>query len=75
MKRARFWMVYRDDRFGSAPTAKHWSKAEAENEAERLASQNPEVEFVVLKAVVSVKAAPVFTRNKFDTKPDDYIPF
>jgi len=54
---APFWYVYREG--GDAPQYRHGTKAEAVNEADRLAVLCPGMEFHVLKCVASVKASRV----------------
>ena len=46
---AKFWMVYGMGQ--GAPTHRHYTKVDAQNEAGRLALRNPGVTFVVLAAV------------------------
>lgn len=63
-ERQLFWMVY-GDRQG-APTVKHWTRREAESEAERLATENPGIDFVVLRAVTGYRRNEPVTRLRFD---------
>jgi hypothetical protein len=66
----RFWMVYGVDQ--RAPAVQHSSEAVAIAEAQRLARNNPDVEFYVLESVArAVKADVVFERIE---RPDP-IPF
>lgn len=54
-----YWVVWREG--GSVPTKKHATRADAEQEAIRLASYNPGYRFVVLvsqTAVVQKKPSP-----------------
>ncbi len=81
-KAVKFWMVYGVAQRGS--TYQHRSKASAQEEAKRLATQHPGIAFVVLAAVDAYFAdVPVMQRIKI-TKPDpsayerdsdDSIPF
>ncbi|MHA4731215.1 hypothetical protein [Ensifer adhaerens] len=81
-KAVKFWMVYGVGQRGS--TYQHRSKASAQEEAKRLASQHPGIAFVVLAAVDAYFVdVPVMQRIKI-TKPDpaayerdrdDSIPF
>jgi hypothetical protein len=67
----KFWMVYGIGR--GCPTKQHWSKADAEREAKRLARENPGSFFVVLEAVAAI------AKREFDVitfrADDDGIPF
>lgn len=76
----KFWMVYGIGTRG--PTYRHFSKASAQAEAQRLAALHPETMFVVLAAVDAYAAEkPAMVRFKlFKTAPlgrdaDDDIPF
>lgn len=48
-----FWLVWRD---GTVPIVKHPNEQGAKDEAERLAKQNPDNDFYVLKAEYRLKA-------------------
>ncbi len=81
-KAAKFWMVYGVGQRGS--TYQHRSKASAQEEAKRLASQHPGIAFVVLAAVDAYFAdVPVMQRIKitkhdpvaYERDRDDSIPF
>ncbi len=67
---SKFWMVWSP--IGRAPTFRHLTKKSAQDEATRLANQNPGNPFIVLAAVDAyqseiVPAAPVkITRAKVD---------
>ena len=50
----RFWMVYSPS--GRAPVYRHKSRESAEQEAKRLARENPQLSFFVLKAVTGFTA-------------------
>lgn len=54
IERDKFWLVWRLG--GGAPTVKHFDKADAEREAERLAKCNPGETFYVLKTVAAATA-------------------
>lgn len=76
----KFWMVYGIGTRG--PTYRHFSKAAAQTEAQRLAALHPETMFVVLAAVDAYATEkPAMVRFKlFKTAPlgrdaDDDIPF
>lgn len=65
-----FWMVYGADQ--RAPTVRHTSEAVAIAEAQRLARNNPGIEFFVLESVArAIKADVAFDRIE---RPDP-IPF
>ena len=64
----KFWMVWREG--GQGPTMKHGTLKSAMEEAERLARQFPEKNFVVLE---SLKFCYVTTPVVW--KPTDEIPF
>lgn len=69
---SRFWLVWRSG--GSAPTYKHFTKEAAENEAGRLAGNEPGAVFFVVKAVSGFQAdIPAINTVKL-IKADD-IPF
>lgn len=48
-EREQFWMVYGKDQ--RAPTVRHMTRWQAQQEAQRLAKNNPGIEFYVLAAV------------------------
>jgi len=64
-----FWLVWRDG--GWAPQYKHDSRKSAENEAERLARENPGQDFYVLMPVSRTVKSDVVTERFFD----DELPF
>lgn len=73
---AKFWMVYGIGE--GAPRVQHWTKADAEREAERLAIKNPGTTFVVLSAVNAwrTEIAPVEQVKIVKRRPTDFdIPF
>lgn len=71
LERFKFWLVWREN--GGTPTHRHFTKAEAEREAERLAIANPGQVFFVLKATGGVVAnEPKVRRVTLTTDP---IPF
>lgn len=47
-KSRQFWVVWNDRQY--PPTRKHWTLEEAQDEAERLARNNPGEWFYILKA-------------------------
>lgn len=65
-----FYLVWCEG--GGAPRFKHGDPMDAEQEASRLAKENPGRSFVVLAPVVRITAQSV-TVERFD--PDAYIPF
>lgn len=74
----RFWMVWNPH--GRAPTYKHFSRADAEKEAERLAHNNPSQSFYVLKAVGGtfgdVMLKPIELSKSTDADPmEEELPF
>lgn len=76
----RYWLVWNSSRAVSTSAHRHLTRALADKEALRLAVQNPGQEFVVLKAVTSVKAKlpePEISWSAYQnsTDPDDHIPF
>lgn len=54
MVHSRFWMVWNPA--GRPPSVKHFSRADADKEANRLAVLNPGQRFFVLKAVAGFVA-------------------
>lgn len=74
---AKFWMVYGLKR--GTPSYKHYSKADARQEAERLSRSAPGEMFVVLAAVDAVVSPILDPQTVKLTKPkreeDDGIPF
>ena len=50
MTRYKFWMVFADG--GHAPTKRHFSQAEAEAEAQRIAQKNRRAAYVLETAAV-----------------------
>lgn len=69
--RSVFWMVWREN--GGAPTHRHFSKEDAQNEASRLALKCPGEVFFVLKATAAVAAdIPLIKQVKLNKDP---IPF
>lgn len=71
LERFKFWLVWREG--GGTPTHPHFTKAEAEREAERLAKANTGQVFFVLKATGGVVAPePEVRQIKLTTDP---IPF
>lgn len=68
----RFWLVWRSG--GSAPTFKHFTKEAAENEAGRLAGNEPGAVFFVVKAVSGFQAN-IPTINTVKLIKGDDIPF
>lgn len=72
-KQMRFWMVWNPE--GRQPQYKHFTRTEADMEAQRLARVNPEQSFYVLKAVSGFKSQPSpVDQIKMFTDPDA-IPF
>jgi len=74
-KHHKFWMIYSPQ--GSAPTAMHLTRWDADMEAERLAEANPGREFYVLKAV-NGRCAPKLAVGKIaicGKHPEAGIPF
>lgn len=71
MTKYKFWMVWREE----SPITKfrHYTKTDALNEAERLASANPGEVFYVLKSTAAVVADKPNTRQLKLTR--DQIPF
>lgn len=74
----KFWLVWSDD--GRAPTRKHWTKASAETEADRLATSHPGQVFTILACVGArlahiQPAAKVAVVKREPRKSDDEIPF
>ena len=70
----RFWMIWNPQ--GRTPTMKHWSRTSADNEAARLAKENPAQKFYVLKAVGGAHAsAPEPSPIKMRRDDDAGIPF
>ena len=74
-KPAKFWFVWNPS--GRIPRYQHWAKDAAVREAERLARQNPDDEFVVLESVASVRVpeTPVTWREHVHTDDDRDLPF
>lgn len=66
-----FYLVWREG--GNAPRVKHETVTQAENEAERLARQNPGVEFYVLTPTARAVERRV-TITRFDPLANE-IPF
>lgn len=74
----RFWLVWNSSDYIGTARHKHWSKASAQTEADRLAKAHPQYDFVVLKAVGgSCAATPELHRLQYETESDvdDGIPF
>jgi hypothetical protein len=71
----KFWMVWNVN--GGTPRFKHFSKALARAEAERLSRQSPGDLFIVLAAVDAVisEVTPPETVKLTKPTPDDMIPF
>ena len=70
----KFWMVWNPD--GRQPRYMHMTRDQAENEAKRLASENPGEKFFVLKSITGflAKKAPVKSIKIRPALPDE-IPF
>ena len=66
-----FWMVWRSSgniQFMTYPFVMHPSRQDADDEAERLAAANPNIEFYVLKGVAKVVAvAQPFKWDRIDS--------
>jgi hypothetical protein len=74
MSRSKFWMVLG----AGTPTVRHPSKQSAREEAERLARQHPNVEFVVLESLATVVRSDVsWDLNDIDGSDSHYsdVPF
>jgi hypothetical protein len=69
----RFWMVYGEGQ--RAPAFKHYDRASAERECQRLARQNPGITFFALCAVSESRRVDVETRSLPWTPEDDGLPF
>ena len=70
----KFWLVWNSK--GNAPRVQHSSREFAENEAARLARENPGQNFIVLKAVGGSGSSPAKLRNiKFVNIGRDGPPF
>ncbi|MGH0004112.1 hypothetical protein ACQU0X_28910 [Pseudovibrio ascidiaceicola] len=72
-KEPRFWMVWNPQ--GSDPRYRHNTRRSADEEASRLARQNPGQEFFVLKAVGGSKAPHPTAEQIKITSSTDEIPF
>ena len=59
-----FWMVWSPQ--GRAPTVRHVSLKQAEQEAERLFKLDPTCEFYVLQAVSKAEWAPIVRPVRFE---------
>ena len=76
LKELRFWMVYSPT--GGAPTRSHYSRDDAQREAERLARNNPGRAFFVLKSVGGAcceVSEPVSIKMRGPFNRDENIPF
>jgi hypothetical protein len=64
----RFWVVWNTNHHASSARYKHYSRVEAQHEAERLARQHPGQCFVVLKAVGGAKGTALLDTVDFQTR-------
>lgn len=65
---APFWLVWNED--GFAPRFKHPNLSSAENEAARLASENPATTFHVLGVLASITTSAEIVGTRFDPMRD-----
>lgn len=68
-----FWVIWRDG--GGPPTVKHFSRGQAEVEAERLARENPGSRFILLEAKGACIKTDVFWQTANGDPDDIEIPF
>lgn len=70
----KFWMAWNPE--GRQPRFMHYTRFDAEEEAKRLASENPGFEFFVLKAVSGMTSEhPMVAPIKLQPVTPDEIPF
>ena len=68
----RFWLVWNPN--GRSPTFRHHSRQSATTEAERLANQNPGLNFFILEAVAG-RLAPIGEAAPIEfVEPDPSLP-